>query len=108
MPQGAIVLWHVVLPLPFISQYLITPPHEWETWIGLFSNTQSLETHSPDMMFTQALHLISRPEFPKMRLRFTYHNPELQAQALAIQEHQEQESRRRKEQTEQVGRAQFQ
>jgi hypothetical protein len=108
MKQGPVVLWHVVLPLPLISKHLMNPPHEWETWIGLFPNTQELAAHPAEAMFTQAVHLISRPEYPKLRLRFTYHNPQLQAQALAQQQQEEQESRRRKEQTEQVGRAQFQ
>jgi len=107
MPQGAVVLWHVVLPLPQISKYLLNPPHEWETWIGLFPSTQSLEAHPADTMFTQAVHLISRPDFPKLRLRFTYHNPELQAQISAQCEMQQQESRRRVELTQQVGRQQF-
>merc|ERR550532_3606052 len=107
VPQGGIVLWHVVLPLPLISKYLLNPPHEWETWIGLFPNTQSLEAHPPDTMFTQAVHLISRPDFPKLRLRFTFHNPELQAQISAQNEAQQQESRRRKELCEKVGRQQF-
>jgi len=107
LQQGAVVLWHVVLPLPLISKYLLQPPHEWETWIGLFPNTQSLEAHPPETMFTQAVHLISRPDFPKLRLRFTYHNPELQAQISAQNEAQQQESRRRKELCEKVGRQQF-
>merc|ERR550532_1957240 len=107
VPQGGIVLWHVVLPLPLISKYLLNPPHEWETWIGLFPNTQSLEAHPPETMFTQAVHLISRPDFPKLRLRFTYTNPELQAQVSAKCEMQQQESRRRMELTQQVGRQQF-
>jgi len=106
-PHGAVVLWHIVLPLPVISKYLLNPPHEWETWIGLFPNTQSLDAHTPDTMFTQAVHLISRPDFPKLRLRFTYHNPELQAQISAQCEMQQQESRRRVERTQQVGRQQF-
>merc|ERR1719410_30574 len=107
LQQGAVVLWHVVLPLPLISKYLLQPPHEWETWIGLFPNTQSLEAHPPETMFTQAVHLISRPDFPKLRLRFTYHNPEFQAQISAQNEAQQQESRRRKELCEKVGRQQF-
>jgi len=53
------------------------------------------------------VHLISRPDFPKLRLRFTYHNPELQAQISAQNEAQQQESRRRKELCEKVGRQQF-
>jgi len=104
---GAMILWHVVLPLPLISKYLLNPPHEWETWIGLFPNTQVLEAHPADHMFTQAVHLISRPEFPKLRLRFTYHNPELQERLSAQREMQEQESQRRKEFTQKMGRAQF-
>jgi len=107
LQQGTMILWHVVLPLQLISKYLLQPPHEWETWIGLFPNTQSLEAHPPDTMFTQAVHLISRPDFPKLRLRFTYHNPELQAQISAQNEAQQQESRRRKELCEKVGRQQF-
>lgn len=107
IPQGAVVLWHLVLPLSVISKYLLGPPHEWETWIGLFPNTQRLDAHPPDTMFAQAVHLISRPEFPKLRLRFRYHNPELQAQLSAQREVREQESRRRTELTQQVGRAQF-
>jgi len=107
LPQGAVVLWHVVLPLPLISKYLLQPPHEWETWIGLFPNTQSLEAYPPETMFTQAVYLINRPDFPKLRLRFTYHNPELQAQISAQNEAQQQESRRRKELCEKVGRQQF-
>jgi hypothetical protein len=108
LPQGPHVLWHVVLPLPLISKHLMVPPHEWETWIGLMPNKQVLTDHPADVMFTQAVHLISRPEFPKLRLRFTYHNKQLQEQAQAQLEKEEQESRRRKEQTEQMGRAQFQ
>mmetsp|Transcript_92513 Transcript_92513/g.205578 ORF Transcript_92513/g.205578 Transcript_92513/m.205578 type:complete len:460 (-) Transcript_92513:46-1425(-) len=107
MPAGPLVLWHVVLPLPIISKYLLQPPHEWETWIGLFPNTQSLEAHAPEMMFTQSVHLISRPEFPKLRLRFTYHNQELQAQLSAQLEMQQQESKRREELTQQAGRQAF-
>ena len=107
LQQGSVMLWHVVLPLQLISKYLFQPPHEWETWIGLFPNTQSLEAHPPDTMFTQAVHLISRPDFPKLRLRFTYHNPELTAQISAQNEAQQQESRRRKELCEKVGRQQF-
>mmetsp|Transcript_55157 Transcript_55157/g.155201 ORF Transcript_55157/g.155201 Transcript_55157/m.155201 type:complete len:507 (-) Transcript_55157:70-1590(-) len=107
MPQGAVILWYVVLPLHIISKYLLNPPYEWETWIGLFPNTQSPDGHAPEMLFTQAVHLISRPEFPKLRVRFTYHNPELQAQKSAQREAQELESRRRVELTQQVGRAQF-
>lgn len=105
--QGSVVLWHVVLPLPLISKYLLNPPHEWETWIGLLPNTQNLDVHPPDTMFTQCVHLISRPEFPKLRLRFTYHNPQLQAQLQQQREQQQQEVRRRMEFTQQVGRAQF-
>lgn len=108
MPQGPLVLWHVVLPLPLISKHLMGPPYEWETWLGLLPNTQDLNSHPADMMFTQAVHLISRPEFPKLRLRFTYHNPQLQAQVHAQQEQQEQEDKKRREQTEHIGRAQFQ
>lgn len=104
---GSMVLWHVILPLPLISKYLLNPPHEWETWIGLLPNTQSLDALPPEQLFTQSVHLISRPEYPKLRLRFTYHNPQLEAQLLAQREQQEQESRRRKELGEQVGRAQF-
>jgi len=107
LQQGTVVLWHVVLPLPLISKYLLQPPHEWETWIGLFPNTQSLEAYPPETMFTQAVYLINRPDFPKLRLRFTYHNPELQAQMSAQNEAQQQESRRRQELCEKVGRQQF-
>jgi hypothetical protein len=107
MPAGAMVLWHVVLPLPLISKYLYQAPHEWETWIGLFPSTQSLEAYNPDTMFTQSVHLISRPDCPKLRLRFTYHHPELQAHIAAQREMQQQESRRRVELTQQVGRANF-
>lgn len=103
----SMVLWHVVLPLGVISKYLLQPPHEWETWIGLMPNTQSLEAQPPETMFTQSVHLISRPEYPKLRLRFTYHNPELQAQVSAQLEQQQQESRRRMELTQQAGRASF-
>lgn len=108
MPQGSHVLWHVVLPLPVIGKNLMSPPHVWETWIGLMPNKQSLTDHPAEVMFTQAVHLISRPEFPKLRLRFTYHNPQLQAQAQAQQAREEQEAQRRKVQTEQMGLAQFQ
>mmetsp|Transcript_142942 Transcript_142942/g.252363 ORF Transcript_142942/g.252363 Transcript_142942/m.252363 type:complete len:434 (+) Transcript_142942:153-1454(+) len=108
MPQGPVMLWHVVIPLPVISKYLLNAPHEWETWIGLLPNTQSLESHPAETMFTQAVHLISRPEFPKIRLRFTYHNPELQAQLLAQREQAEQEAQRRAEHNKQLGQAQFQ
>jgi len=104
---GAMVLWHVVLPLPIISKYLLSPPYEWETWIGLFPNTQMLEALPPDQMFTQAVHLISRPEFPKLRLRFTYHNRALQEKLSAQREMQEQETQRRREVTQKMGRAQF-
>jgi hypothetical protein len=107
MSQGAMVLWHVVLPLPLISKYLYQAPHEWETWIGLFPSTQSLEAYDPDTMFTQSVHLISRPDCPKLRLRFTYRHPELQAHIAAQREMQQQESRRRMELTQQVGRANF-
>lgn len=108
MPQGPLMLWHVVIPLPIISKYLLNAPHEWETWIGLLPNTQSLDSHPPETMFTQAVHLISRPEFPKIRLRFTYHNPELQAQISAQREQAEQEAQRRAEHNKQLGQAQFQ
>jgi hypothetical protein len=108
MAQGAHVLWHVVLPLPLISKNLMAPPHEWETWIGMLPNKQDLTSHPAEVMFTQAVHLISRPDFPKLRLRFTYHNAQLQAQAQAQLRQEEQESERRRQQTEQMGRAQFQ
>lgn len=107
-PHGPMVLWHVVLPLPIISKHLMSPPHEWETWIGLFANSQDLNAHPADVMFTQAVHLISRPEFPKLRLRFTYHNSQLQAHALAQQEREEQETKRLEQLNQQVGKAQFQ
>eukprot|EP00811_Abedinium_folium_P002712 NODE_12490_length_1221_cov_11.524680.p1 GENE.NODE_12490_length_1221_cov_11.524680~~NODE_12490_length_1221_cov_11.524680.p1 ORF type:complete len:348 (-),score=115.30 NODE_12490_length_1221_cov_11.524680:101-1144(-) len=107
LPHGSIVLWHVVLPLPLISKYFSNPEHKWETWIGLWPNTQCLDSFAPDLMFTQSVHLISRPEFPKLRLRFTYHNPQLQAQFLAEREQQQQEARRRMELTQQLGKAEF-
>lgn len=106
-PQDAMILWHVVLPLPVIGKYLLQAPHEWETWIGLFPYAQNLEAYDPSTMFTQSMHLISRPDAPKLRLRFTYHNPQLQAQISAQCEMQQQETRRRMELTQQVGRAQF-
>merc|ERR1719426_383271 len=86
MQQGPVMLWHVLLPLQQIGKNLLGPPHEWETWIGLLPNNQSLDLHPPDVMFTQAVHLISRPEFPKLRLRFKYFNPQLQAQVQAQME----------------------
>jgi len=63
--------------------------------------------HPPDTVFTQSVHLISRPEFPKLRLRFTYHNPQLQAQLQAQREAQHQETRWHMALTQQVDRAQF-
>jgi len=107
LPHGSLILWHVVLPLPIISKYLLNPDHKWETWIGLLPNTQSLDIHPAEVMFTQSVHLISRPEYPKLRLRFTYHNPQLQAQLAAQREMQQQELRRRMEVTQQLGKAEF-
>lgn len=107
LPHGSVVLWHVVLPLPVISKYLLNTEHRWETWIALLPNTQNLDTHPPEIMFTQSVHLISRPEYPKLRLRFTYHNPQLQAQLMAQREQQQQELRRRTEVTQQLGKAEF-
>jgi len=100
-------LWHLVLPLPTISKSLTTPPFEWETWIGLFPNTQNLEQHPADTMFTQAVHLISRPDFPKLRLRFSYRNPQLQEQLVTQQRQKEEQSRRRVEETQKFGKAEF-
>mmetsp|Transcript_55432 Transcript_55432/g.124607 ORF Transcript_55432/g.124607 Transcript_55432/m.124607 type:complete len:431 (-) Transcript_55432:18-1310(-) len=100
-------LWHVVLPLPTISKSLTIPPFEWETWIGLFPNTQNLEQHPADTMFAQAVHLISRPDFPKLRLRFSYHNPQLQEQLVSQQRQKEEQSRRRVEETQKFGKAEF-
>lgn len=108
MAQGPVMLWHVVVPLPVISKYLLNAPFEWETWIGLLPNTQSLDSHPPETMFTQAVHLISRPEFPKLRLRFTYNNPELQAQISAQREQAEQAAQRRDAHNKQIGQANFQ
>jgi len=107
MPQGAIVLYHVVLPLPLISRHLLSHPHEWLTWLGLLPNTINLDQHPPDVMFTQSVHLISRPDIPKLRLRFRYHNPELQAQLMAKMEREEQESRQRKDMNQSVGKKAF-
>jgi len=101
------VLWHLVLHLPTISKSLVNPPFEWETWIGLFPNTQNLDQHPPETMFTQAVHLISRPDFPKLRLRFSYHNPQLQEQLTAQQKQKDEESRRRVEETQKFGKAEF-
>eukprot|EP00930_Biecheleria_cincta_P043361 TRINITY_DN29786_c0_g1_i1.p1 TRINITY_DN29786_c0_g1~~TRINITY_DN29786_c0_g1_i1.p1 ORF type:complete len:482 (+),score=95.45 TRINITY_DN29786_c0_g1_i1:153-1598(+) len=97
LSQGAIALWHCLLPLSVISKNLLQPPHEWETWLGLFPLNHSLETHPPETWFTQSIHLISRPEFLKLRLRFTYHNPELKAQ-MAMRQQCEQEAQQRKAQ----------
>lgn len=107
MPQGPVILWHVVLPLPLIKKYLVNPPHVWETWIGIFPNTQCLEAHPAETMFTQAVHLISMPEYPKLRLKFTYNNPEIQAQASAELEAREQEMRRRQEEANRQGQNVF-
>lgn len=97
LPQGAMALWHCLLPLTVISKNLLQPPHEWETWLGLFPLSHSLETHPPETWFTQSIHLISRPEFLKLRLRFTYHNAELKAQ-MAMRQQSEQEAQQRKAQ----------
>jgi len=106
-PQGSIVLWHVILPLPLISKYLLAAPHEWETWIGLLPNQHDLDAFPPDTSFTQAMHLISRPEFPKFRLKFTYRNPELQAQKQQEQEQQELMQRQQLEQLKEHGQSKF-
>lgn len=97
LSQGAMALWHCLLPLTVISKNLLQPPHEWETWLGMFPLNHSLETHTPETWFTQSIHLISRPEFLKLRLRFKYHNPELQAQ-MAMRQQSEQEAQQRKAQ----------
>jgi len=97
LSQGAMALWHCLLPLTVISKNLLQPPHEWETWLGMFPLNHSLETHTPETWFTQSIHLISRPEFLKLRLRFKYHNPELQAQ-MAMRQQSEQEAQQRKTQ----------
>lgn len=107
LPQGPTAMWHVVLPLTLISKYLLQPPHEWETWLGLFPISQSLETYPPEVMFNQSVHMISRVEFPKLRLRFIYHNPELKAQLAAQLESQEEDSRRKMEVSQSIGQQKF-
>ena len=93
LPEGAALLWHMVLPLAVISKNLLQPPHAWDTWLGLLPANQSLETHAPEMMFTQAvIHLLAKPEYPKLRLQFKYHNPALRAK-MALQKQTEQEWR---------------
>mmetsp|Transcript_6542 Transcript_6542/g.15108 ORF Transcript_6542/g.15108 Transcript_6542/m.15108 type:complete len:427 (-) Transcript_6542:37-1317(-) len=93
LPEGAALLWHMVLPLAVISKNLLQPPHVWETWLGLLPANHSLDAHSPDMMFAQAvIHLLAKPDYPKLRLQFTYHNPELRAK-MALQKQTEQERR---------------
>jgi len=108
LPTGAMVLWHTVLPFNVIARYLIQPPHEWETWLGLLPNTQSLEMHPPDVIFTQCVHLISRAEFPKLRIRFAYHNPELKAQTQIRRQSEQELQQRRKELSESFGQQAFQ
>ena len=93
LSEGAVLLWHMVLPLAVISKNLMQPPHEWDTWLGLLPANHSLETHAPEMMFTQAvIHLLAKPEYPKLRLQFKYHNPQLRAK-MALQRQTEQERR---------------
>ena len=93
LQEGAALLWHMVLPLAVISKNLMQPPHEWDTWLGLLPSNQSLETYAPEMMFTQAvIHLLAKPEYPKLRLQFKYHNPELRVK-MALQKQTEEERR---------------
>ena len=97
LPEGAALLWHMILPLAVISKNLLQPPHEWDTWLGLLPANQNLETHAPEMMFAQAvIHLLAKPEYPKLRLQFKYHNPALRAK-MALQKQTEQERRQEKE-----------
>jgi len=107
MPQGAHVLWHVVLPMPLISKHLLSPPYEWQTWIGLLPNTMNLDAHPADVMFTQSVHLISRPDFPKLRLRFKYNNFELQAQQQAQKEREDHDLKQRDDMSRNVGKKAF-
>eukprot|EP00927_Polykrikos_kofoidii_P058442 TRINITY_DN5295_c0_g1_i1.p1 TRINITY_DN5295_c0_g1~~TRINITY_DN5295_c0_g1_i1.p1 ORF type:complete len:464 (-),score=96.42 TRINITY_DN5295_c0_g1_i1:438-1703(-) len=70
MPQGNPWLYHLVIPAQVIFKHLQAPPHEWKTWIGLIPNSMMSENHLPDVLFTQSVHLISRPEFPKLLMTF--------------------------------------
>lgn len=108
LPHTAAILWHVLLPMSSIGKNLSQEPYEWETWIGVFPAQQSLDACAPEMMFTHAVHLISRPEYPKLRLRFRHHDAALKAQHAALRDQREQELRRHKEKTQSVGRERFQ
>ena len=109
LPEGAALLWHMILPLAVISKNLLQPPHEWDTWLGLLPANQNLEMYAPEMMFAQAvIHLLAKPEYPKLRLQFKYHNPALRAK-MALQKQTEQERRQEKElQAASYGQQQFQ
>jgi len=106
--QGAMVLWHTLLPLNVIARYLMEPPHEWETWLGLLPNTQALEMYPPETIFTQCVHLISRADFPKLRIRFSYHNPELMAQTAMRRQNEQAVYQRRQKVSESFGQQAFQ
>lgn len=106
--QGPMVLWHVLLPLPLFSKHLLQPPHEWEMWIGVFPAAQRLEDYTPDIMFAQSVQLLSRPDCPKLRLRFRYHNPEHQAQLAAEIELRSQAAKQQLEARETMGQLAFQ
>lgn len=101
------VLWHVVLPLLPLSKYLLNPPYQWETWIGLFGCQQSLDVHPAETMLTQSVHLISRPEFPKLRIRFVYLNDALKERNILQLQAQEQESWRKHQMAEAMGMQSF-
>eukprot|EP00929_Paragymnodinium_shiwhaense_P013692 TRINITY_DN121537_c0_g1_i1.p1 TRINITY_DN121537_c0_g1~~TRINITY_DN121537_c0_g1_i1.p1 ORF type:complete len:495 (-),score=105.77 TRINITY_DN121537_c0_g1_i1:129-1613(-) len=105
--ESSQVLWHVVLPMPVISKHLRNPPYEWQTWIGMLPNTVNPDERPPDVMFTQSVHLISRPEFPKMLLRFKYYNPEMQRRDESQQQLAEAEHKRVSEQLGQMGKSTY-
>lgn len=104
----SVTLWHVVLPLTLISKYLVQPPFEWETWLGLFPVSQRLDVYPADAMFNQSVHLIGKAEFPKLRLRFCYHNPVLKVQLEAKRESEEEDILRKAKETRSIGQKKFQ
>lgn len=72
--------WHVLIALSQIRKSLETAPFEWDGWLGVFPSSFSLEAQGPEVMFTHAVHLISKSEGPKIRIRLVYRDRTLQAQ----------------------------
>lgn len=103
---GCPVLWYLIVPLGPVRRSLEAPPFEWDGWIGVWPVSQDLEAWGADVAFEQAIHLISKKEVPKLRLRLQYQD-NLQAQRIRQEKDAQQKKDNEREHGEVYGQQRF-